>query len=391
MKLIAMSLRNIVWAVTALGSLSIGSLALAQSNAYIRGDTAPWGATSNEAAMTQAFGAGNWADLRMASGAGPFAAGSGYQFIYLEGSDNTANELNTYLTANRPAVEAYVAGGGCLLINSAPNEGGDIDLGFGVTLTFAPSFSTSVAAANAAHPVFNGPFTPVGTSFSGNYFGHAIVGPGLSPVIVGAPGDPQAGNMVLGETTHGSGHVMFGGMTTANHHSPQPQANNLRANILSYAAAQNCQVPVTAMGASFGAIPASLTIGQSVPATLTCINTGTFDIASATCSPSVSSGNATITNLACTPPSPTGTLAAGANISCTFDLTGNAAGPINLQGTTTGGSNGTVMVPASTTVNAAPVVTPPTPAIAPVPTLGVWGLGALAALLGWSARRRKAA
>jgi hypothetical protein len=39
---------------------------------------------------------------------------------------------------------------------------------------------------------------------------------------------------VLAEKTHGRGHVLFGGMTMDNFHSPQPEAAHLRANILAY-------------------------------------------------------------------------------------------------------------------------------------------------------------
>lgn len=208
----------------------------AHAIAYIRGADAPWGQTTNETAMDRVFGAGGWDDLRMADGSAPFLPGSGHTFIFLEGSDFTAIELDTYLTTYRTEIEAFVNAGGRLLLNSAPNEGGDIDFGFGgITLTY-PAFSEDVVAANPAHPVFNGPFTPVTTAYIGDWFGHAIVGPGLSAIIIGAPGDSQDGLTVLGETTFGAGLVLFGGMTTDNWHSPSPQAANLRANIIAYAA-----------------------------------------------------------------------------------------------------------------------------------------------------------
>lgn len=210
----------------------------AQAAAYIRGASAPWGVTTNEAAMDAAFGTGGWDDLRMADGPGPFLPGSGHSFIFLEGGDGTAIELNNYLTTYRTEIEAFVNGGGSLLLNSAPNEGGNIDFGFGgVTLTY-PADSDSVVAADAAHPVFSGPSTPVVTAYTGSSFGHAIVsGAGLSPIIIGAPGEPQDGLIVLGELNFGAGLVVFGGMTTDNFHDPQPEAANLRENIIAYAAA----------------------------------------------------------------------------------------------------------------------------------------------------------
>ena len=220
-----------------LSVFAFSALAQAQTAAYIRGATKPWGQSTNESAMNLAFGAGNWSDLTMAGGVGPFLAGSGYRFIYLEGSDATAIELNGYLTANRVQIEAFVNAGGNLLLNSAPNVGGNINFGFGgVTLTNAV-FTRSVTAFDVTHPVFIGPATPVVTSYTGGWFGHAVVGGGLTSIIIGAPGDPGAGQTVLGEKSFGAGCVVFGGMTTDNFHLPQPQAHNLRANILTYGAA----------------------------------------------------------------------------------------------------------------------------------------------------------
>jgi len=42
----------------------------------------------------------------------------------------------------------------------------------------------------------------------------------------------NAGQIVFGTLTSGSGFVGFGGMTTTNFHSPNPQAANLRANMI---------------------------------------------------------------------------------------------------------------------------------------------------------------
>ena len=157
------SLKSFATAILCAGSLMMLST-WANAVAYIRGATAPWGETTNEAAMDAIFGAGGWDDLRMADGPGPFLPGAGHTFIFLEGGDDTANELNAYLTTYRTEIEAFVNAGGSLLLNSAPNEGGDIDYGFGgITLTY-PASSSSVVADDAAHPVFSGPSTPVGTA-----------------------------------------------------------------------------------------------------------------------------------------------------------------------------------------------------------------------------------
>lgn len=232
---------------------------------YIRGASAPWGSTKPEEAMNQAFGTENWADLRMADGCAPFTPMAEQDFIYLEGSDTTANELNTYLGTCRTEIESFVDGGGKLLINSAPNEGGNIDLGFGgVTLNYVyPDTETNnVIASDASHPIFNGPFTPVGTHYYGNYFAHStITGASVEPIIIGDTGEPTEGDIILGEMPYGSGHVLFGGMTTSEWHSiianqaklktlginstsskgtlpkiKDIESDNLMANILTYAA-----------------------------------------------------------------------------------------------------------------------------------------------------------
>lgn len=220
---------------------------LAHAVAYIRGATPPWGESTNEAAMDAVFGAGGWDDLRMADGPAPFLPGSGHTFIFLEGSDGTALELDAYLIANRAAIEAFVSAGGHLLLNSAPNQGGNIDFGFGGVTLIDGDNPAAVVAANPIHPVFIGPYTPVVTAYTGSSFGHATVsGGGLSPIIIGAVGDPSAGLTVLGEKVFGSGLVLLGGMTTDNFHNPQPEAANLRANIIAHAATGAVAPPTVA-------------------------------------------------------------------------------------------------------------------------------------------------
>ena len=206
----------------------------AHATAYIRGATAPWGVATNEAAMDAAFGAGNWDDLRMAAGVAPFLPGSGHAFIFVEGGDKTAIELNTFLTTYRTEIEAFVQAGGALLLNSAPNEGGDIDFGFGgVTLTI-DRFVDEAVAKDTTNPIFAG----IATTYTGNSVGHGVVGAGVTPIIVGASGDTYAGEVVLGELSFGAGFVLLGGMTTDNFHNPQPDAATLRTNIITYTAAK---------------------------------------------------------------------------------------------------------------------------------------------------------
>lgn len=141
-------------------------------------------------------------------------------------------------------IEDWVSAGGHLLLNAAPNEGDGMSFGFDGTSLVYTYFTATADAADPAHPIFNGPFLPVGTSWTGTSFGHAIItGTGLTPLIVD---DAAPDNMVLAEKAWGSGRVMFGGMTTNNFHSPITEAANLRANLLYYmncAEVAVCEIP----------------------------------------------------------------------------------------------------------------------------------------------------
>jgi hypothetical protein len=111
----------------------------------------------------------------------------------------------------------------------------------GVTLNYdgATTFGASASAVNGAHPIFNGPHLPAGTNFTGNFFSHAfITGGGTTSLML-----DQNGRVVLSSLAFGAGHVLFGGMTTTNFHSPNPNALNLRANMLEFGAQQAEPVP----------------------------------------------------------------------------------------------------------------------------------------------------
>ncbi len=189
----------------------------------------PWGSAANEAALNQAFGAGNWQDLRFETVNVATLFSSLKRFIFMDGSHNGANELETFLTTHRTALQNWVAAGGLLILNSAPNEGDGMYFGFGVTLRNTETGLTA-AGVSPAHPIVRGPFLPVGLAWTGSEFSRAYVtGSGLTTILTN-----EFGHAVLAEKGWGLGHVLFGGMTVPSLHLPLPEAANLRANLLAY-------------------------------------------------------------------------------------------------------------------------------------------------------------
>lgn len=189
----------------------------------------PWGNTSNNTAMDNAFGPGEWIleFFETVDVDAMFSVNT--SFVFLDGSDDNATELNAFLIANLVTIEAWVDGGGVILINSAPNEGSDMDFGFdGTTLDYSV-YPSSVTGVDPSHPAFLGPITPTSTSMTGSSYSHArIIGTGYTDVLV------NGGDVHLCEKDWGSGHVMMGTMTTVNFHGPSPHAANFRANLFTY-------------------------------------------------------------------------------------------------------------------------------------------------------------
>ncbi|MCC6473479.1 MAG: Ig-like domain-containing protein, partial [Burkholderiales bacterium] len=190
----------------------------------------PWGSGTNPTAMNAAF-PGGWDDLRFETVDVENLLDT-HAFIFLDGSDDGADELEAFLSANLPALEAWVARGNSLFLNAAPNEGDGMSFGFGgVELRYSDSSGTGTIV-DLDHPIFQGPALPVVATYTGSSFTHASVsGGGITPLI-----NDNTGDAALAELSWGAGTVLFGGMTTTNYHGPQPQATNLRVNILSYGA-----------------------------------------------------------------------------------------------------------------------------------------------------------
>ena len=200
---------------------------------YVRSQVgSPWGQTNYDEDMDAVFGVGGWVPARFETINANDLFSSGNDFIYMEGSDDNANEMEAFLTANKTKMEGWVFAGGTLFLNAAPNEGNGMDFGFGVSLIYSDSSGTSTAA-DPNHGIFHGPFGVTGSTFTGGSFGHATVsGADLNPLII----DNNHGRYVLAEKTHGRGVAFFGGMTSRNFHSPKPQVTYLHRNIRMYQA-----------------------------------------------------------------------------------------------------------------------------------------------------------
>jgi hypothetical protein len=146
---------------------------------YLNSSTAPpWDVTSNETDMTDVFGSDGWRARNYETVNLSRLFSPSTQFIFMEGGDNNATALKDFLTANASALTAWVSAGGRVFINSAPNQGTDFDLGFGVHLNFTGDDYTSASnngyAVNPSHPIFADNLQPVGLSFAGgDAFSHA--------------------------------------------------------------------------------------------------------------------------------------------------------------------------------------------------------------------------
>jgi hypothetical protein len=202
---------------------------------YLRSTVGPpWGVLTNELAMDAVFGAGNWVDERYET-VDTTALFAERRVIFMEGGFNNADEMEAFLDANAFQIANFMSLGGVALFNSAPLEGNgmgypDAAGGQSIALNF-PDFSFNpIAAPDPGHPIFNGPF-PTTTSFTGVDFAHgSVTGAGLTSLL-----DDPIARSVLAERPIGDGLALYGAMTTTNFHLPQPDADNLRANILAYA------------------------------------------------------------------------------------------------------------------------------------------------------------
>nr|AUN35604.1 hypothetical protein [uncultured bacterium] len=257
--------------------LIFSHFAQGQCGKYLVFNSAPWGQTGDQSAMNAVFGAGGWTQATYNTSASTIFSASNC-FVMLEGSEiGNAITLNSFLSTNRTLIENWVNTGGRLFINAAPNEGGNINCGFNNTIINYASgpYSNTAVAVNTSEGVFQGPFLPMATSFTGGYFAHAgIVGTGLTNLLLGNTPAP-AGTVVLAYKKWGSGVVFFGTATQPAFWSPQPQSFNLWYNIFSYT---NTITTVTTANSVAGT---SFCTAQAAAVTVNYTTSGTFNAGNA--------------------------------------------------------------------------------------------------------------
>jgi hypothetical protein len=206
--------------------------------------------------MNALFGVANWDDLAYETVNPAVLFSSSYDFIYMDGGADNDGPMNTFIAANQALMETWVNNGGRLYLNSG-GWNTSVNYGFGGVTANLGTHSENASAVNGAHPIFNGPFLPVGTSFSGQSFAHDnITGGVTSPIMTGE------GGVILAEANWGSGLVLFGGITGPFAWSPSPEGYNLLRNILSYASGYDPTADVTPPIVN---VPANITVPQAVP------------------------------------------------------------------------------------------------------------------------------
>jgi hypothetical protein len=200
----------------------------------------PWNDEFNPQAMEAAFGS-NWEEqkfdqVQTGEGSGGLFAPH-VRLIWIEGSDESTEAAIEFIEANEAALEAFVARGGSLFVNSATNQELTVEFeGRQIGQVNPEDFTPSATAVDPSHPIFNGPATPNATSWTGNSFAHGrVMGPSLTPLIIGTANDgPVSNGLSLAEYSTGPGHVMLGAMTAVQFQEPEEAAKSLRINILSY-------------------------------------------------------------------------------------------------------------------------------------------------------------
>jgi len=255
-----------------------GAYAQCSTNYYMR-NSEPWGSTQTISALNDVFGPANYNVVTYSADPNTVFSNNTC-FVYMEGSNANGIALNNYLAANISLIESWVTSGGRLFINAAVNDGASINAGFGGTsIVYGPSLSPTGTAVNANDPVFLGPYLPVGTSYTGNYFSHNhITGSGLAVLMVGTAAQ---GTNILSRKFWGNGVVFFGGITNPQFWSPSTNSFNLWKNIFSFVNSINTTLVVNPLSSLVNCRGAYLTVPYTSTGTVNAGNVFTVQLSNA--------------------------------------------------------------------------------------------------------------
>jgi hypothetical protein len=205
---------------------------------YIRSNVnQPWGQSTNEDAMDNTVGAGNWTTAYYETLVPSDVLSSSVSFIFMEGGDSSYAGFENFMQQYGTTLYTWISNGGRLLIMSAPNDpltSASLYLPDNIVLhsdAFYGSAASSAYATDISNPIFSTPNTTA-YSFTGDFFSHGyFTGSQVQRLM-----SSNLNECVLGQDIIGSGFMVFGGMTTDNFHLPQPAAHSLLENIIYYTA-----------------------------------------------------------------------------------------------------------------------------------------------------------
>ncbi|OHB73458.1 MAG: hypothetical protein A2V70_06820 [Planctomycetes bacterium RBG_13_63_9] len=196
---------------------------------YVHSTSArPSASAVNERAMDAVFGAGNWIDARYETLDAATLLSA--DFVLIEGAAGDNDGLKAFMAENFSTIQAWVSGGGSLVVDALPEDAVGMSLGFGVQSS-RPEGVRCASAVDPAHPIFNGPLAASPDSCQTGEFGvlSAEGGLSLSPIMV-----DRGGNTVLGEMEHGLGCVVFAAMATDRSLHPEVEDVDLMASVIAY-------------------------------------------------------------------------------------------------------------------------------------------------------------
>jgi hypothetical protein len=201
------------------------------TSVLITAESPAWGRTGNSDAMTTVFGDSynhyNFTDEATDT------FNTNNNFVFIDGSDFTNTEFNTFLGSNKDLMEDWVFDGGRLFLNAAPNEGAGGDFGFGITFNYIEGGSNNDFTGKAVdtnHTIFDGPHGDIPDTITGNFFSHGeILADDRLNLLITSDSDDS---IILAEMVWGNGLVIFGTMTDQSFHDNE--ALQLKANIIDY-------------------------------------------------------------------------------------------------------------------------------------------------------------